>query len=107
MAAGASVDMKFAGASVRWDAVAVGILAANFAPPHLETGHVDGDDEELAQLPLGALQRPDAVPGVRRPLKEQAAVATWFERCGDFEIVKLGRGVGFEPLLAIEDEDFA
>lgn len=54
---------------LRPDAEAVRVLAANIAPPDLKGGYIDRDDEEFAKFARRALERADAVPGMRSSLE--------------------------------------
>src|SRR5271157_5725802 len=50
--------------------IPVGILAAYAPPEHLNRRRVDRDDEELSQVAGRRFQRPNAVPGMGRPLEK-------------------------------------
>src|SRR5208337_5062911 len=68
--------------------ITVGILAADAPPEHLNRRHVDRDDEELSHVAGRRFQRPNAVPGMRRPLKKQASISPGVQRRGYSEIIE-------------------
>jgi hypothetical protein len=74
--------------SVWLEGITVGILAANAPPPHLERRHVDGDDEQFAQVAGGRLERTHAVPGMVRALEKQAAISPRVYFRADFQVIE-------------------
>jgi hypothetical protein len=68
--------------------ITVGILAPHAPPEHLNRRRVDRDDEELSQVAGRRFQRPDAVPGMRRPLEKQASISPGVQRRSNSKIIE-------------------
>ena len=64
------------------------VLAADTPPENLDCRHIDRHDEKLAQMTGGRFQGSNAVPGMCRPLEDQAAIATRIERRGDAQVLE-------------------